>query len=66
VRSDHDLGVIQRKLSMVDVGESDTSVLMISKSGRYSSINTWDALREKRNMDRLVVFNLVLSHNSKT
>jgi hypothetical protein len=50
VRSD-DLVVIQRKLSMVDVGESDTSVLMISKSGRYSSINTWDALREKRNMD---------------
>jgi hypothetical protein len=65
VRSD-DLVVIQRKLSMADVGESDTSVLMISKSGRYSSINTWDALREKRNMDRLVVFNLVLSHNSKT
>ena len=38
-----DLVVIQSQLSMVDLGESDTPVWVVSKTGKLSSYDTWDA-----------------------
>jgi hypothetical protein len=40
--------VIQSKLFMVNIDESEKPIWMISKSGRYFSIDTWDALRKKK------------------
>lgn len=33
-------------LSLVEIGEKDSWKLMISKSGKYTSSETWDALRD--------------------
>jgi hypothetical protein len=42
---------IQSKLSMVALGDNDVPKWVVSKSGTYSSVDTWEALRDSHHPD---------------